>query len=219
MGSRELAFRVNIQEQVVIVKMFVFRRKAHLQLILGSKNRTEAFRRSDFKVPFLSAPFIFQERCRMKIEPVYFHPFFKIWIRLSQGHFCCVHTIFGINKNLIFEIGSCEWADRVSIQEWVIIVKACSISTRFFKIRSFCQKTISISTRFFFQNCRSFCQKAIVARWGLLRQFPLQNSGSCSNFGPKIWNLLPNKSGTSPICHIWENNPTPSPGTKLTLSA
>ena len=42
----------------------------------------------------LSAPFIFQEECRMKIEHVLFPSVFsKLRIRLSEGHFHCVHTI------------------------------------------------------------------------------------------------------------------------------
>ena len=57
----------------------------------SSDNR---FRRSDFKVAFLSAPFIFQENCRMKIEHVHFPSVFsKPRIRVSEGHFYCVYTI------------------------------------------------------------------------------------------------------------------------------
>ena len=42
----------------------------------------------------LSAPFVFQEECQMKIEHVLFHPFFsKLRIRVSEGRFQCVHTI------------------------------------------------------------------------------------------------------------------------------
>ena len=42
----------------------------------------------------LSAPFIFQEEYRMKIEHVLFPSVFsKLWIRVSEGHFQCVHTI------------------------------------------------------------------------------------------------------------------------------
>ena len=42
----------------------------------------------------LSAPFIFQEECRMKIEHVPFPSIFsKLRIRVSKGHFQCVHTI------------------------------------------------------------------------------------------------------------------------------
>ena len=42
----------------------------------------------------LSAPIIFQEECRMKIELVLFPSVFsKLRIRVSEGHFQCVHTI------------------------------------------------------------------------------------------------------------------------------
>ena len=42
----------------------------------------------------LSAPFIFQEKCRMKIEHVLFpFVFSKLRICVSEGHFQCVHTI------------------------------------------------------------------------------------------------------------------------------
>ena len=42
----------------------------------------------------LSAPFIFQEECRMKIEHVVFPSVFSnSRIRVSEGHFQCVHTI------------------------------------------------------------------------------------------------------------------------------
>ena len=42
----------------------------------------------------LSAPFIFQEECRMKIEHVLFpFVFSKLRIRVSEGHFQRVHTI------------------------------------------------------------------------------------------------------------------------------
>ena len=36
----------------------------------------------------LSAPFIFQEECRMRIDHVLFSSVFsKLWIRVSEGHF------------------------------------------------------------------------------------------------------------------------------------
>ena len=42
----------------------------------------------------LSAPFIFQEECRMKTEHVLFPSVFsKFRIRVSEGHFQCVHKI------------------------------------------------------------------------------------------------------------------------------
>ena len=63
----------------------------------------------------LSAPFIFQDECRMKIEHVLFPSFFsKLRIHVSEGHFQCVHTIpiIGTNKNRIRKNGTCEWALR-----------------------------------------------------------------------------------------------------------
>ena len=61
----------------------------------------------------LSASFIFQEECRMKIGHVLFLSVFSnLRIRVSEGHFQCVHTIrfsepikTGSLKN-----GSCERA-------------------------------------------------------------------------------------------------------------
>ena len=42
----------------------------------------------------LSAHFIFQEDCRMKIEHVLFPSILStLWIRVSEGHIQCVHTI------------------------------------------------------------------------------------------------------------------------------
>ena len=42
----------------------------------------------------LSASFIFQEDCRMKIEHLLLPSVFsKLWIRVSESHFQCVHTI------------------------------------------------------------------------------------------------------------------------------
>ena len=42
----------------------------------------------------LSAPFIFQEECRMKIKHVLFPSVFSnLQTRVSEGHFQCVHTI------------------------------------------------------------------------------------------------------------------------------
>ena len=42
----------------------------------------------------LSASFIFQEECRMKMEHVLFSSVFsKLRIRVSEDHFQCVHTI------------------------------------------------------------------------------------------------------------------------------
>ena len=42
----------------------------------------------------LSAPFIFQEECRMKIQHVLFPSIFSnLRTRVSEGHFHCVHTM------------------------------------------------------------------------------------------------------------------------------
>ena len=61
----------------------------------------------------LSAPSIFQEECPMKIENVLFPCiFFKI-TDLCVGRsssMCSQDPIFGTNKNLILENGSCEGA-------------------------------------------------------------------------------------------------------------
>ena len=66
----------------------------------------------------LSAPFIFQEECRMKIEHVLFPSVFSdLQTRVLEGHFYCVRShdlIFGTNKNRILKNGSCEQALRVS---------------------------------------------------------------------------------------------------------
>ena len=61
----------------------------------------------------LSAPFIFQEECRMKIEHVLFHPFFFKITDPCVGRSCsvCSHDpIFGTNKNRILKNESCERA-------------------------------------------------------------------------------------------------------------
>ena len=86
--------------------------------ILGSENWTQVFTRSDFKLLSLSASFIFQEEYWIKIENVLFPSVFsKLRIRVSEGHFYCVHCdpIFGTNKIRILEIGSCEQAKLSSI--------------------------------------------------------------------------------------------------------
>ena len=86
--------------------------------ILGSENWTQVFRRSDFKLLFLSAHYIFQKEYQMKIEHVLFpFVFSKLRIRVSEGHFYCVHCdpVFGTNKNRIIEIGSCKQAKLSSI--------------------------------------------------------------------------------------------------------
>ena len=59
----------------------------------------------------LSAPFIFQEECRMEIEHVLFPSIYsELQIRVSEGHFQCVHTI-PLSKPTI--IGSLR-TDRVN---------------------------------------------------------------------------------------------------------
>ena len=84
---------------------------------LGSKKWTQAFRRSDFTVLFYSAPFIFQEERRMKIEHVLFPSTFQNYGSVFQKAIfnvscllCSRDPIFGTNKNEIIEIGSCEQA-------------------------------------------------------------------------------------------------------------
>ena len=82
--------------------MFIFRCKGPFTRsdlrdpILGSENWTQAFRRSDLKVPFLLLPYIFRVKCRMKIEHVLFPSvFFKItdW---------CAGTVFTMFKRSDF---------------------------------------------------------------------------------------------------------------------
>ena len=59
----------------------------------------------------LSAPFTFQEECRMKIEHVLFPSVvFKLRICVSKGHSQCVHTISVLEP---IKIGSLK-TDRVN---------------------------------------------------------------------------------------------------------
>ena len=63
----------------------------------------------------LSAPFIFPEECRMKIEHVLFHPFFSKLTDpcIGKSFSMCSHDpILGTNKNRILKNGSCERAFR-----------------------------------------------------------------------------------------------------------
>ena len=63
----------------------------------------------------LSAPFIVQEECRMKLEHVLFSSIFsKLRICMSEGNFllCSGDPNFGTNKHRILEIGSWECAHR-----------------------------------------------------------------------------------------------------------
>ena len=65
----------------------------------------------------LSAPFIFQEVYRMKIEHVLFLSIvFKIRDPCVGRSFsvCSHYPIFGTNKNRILKIGSCERALRIT---------------------------------------------------------------------------------------------------------
>ena len=61
----------------------------------------------------LSAHFIFQEECWMKIEHVLFPSVFsKLQIRVSEDHFQCVHTI-RFSELIMTKIGSLK-TDRVN---------------------------------------------------------------------------------------------------------
>ena len=60
----------------------------------------------------LSAPFIFQEECRMKIEHFLFPSVFSnLRIRVSFS-MCSFDPVFGTNKNRIRKNGKCEQALR-----------------------------------------------------------------------------------------------------------
>ena len=64
--------------------------------ILRTDKETSIWRQNDDRdiMQNLSAPFIFQEECRMKVEHVLFPSlFWNLRIRLSEGQFQCVHTI------------------------------------------------------------------------------------------------------------------------------
>ena len=57
----------------------------------------------------LSAPFIFQKECGMKIEHVIFHPFLKLTDPCVRRPFsmCSHDPIFGTNKNRVLKNGQC----------------------------------------------------------------------------------------------------------------
>ena len=64
--------------------------------IFRRKKESSIWRQNDHRdiMQNLSAPFIFQEECRMKIEHALFPSvFLKSRIRVLEGHFQCVHTI------------------------------------------------------------------------------------------------------------------------------
>ena len=70
----------------------------------------------------LSAPFIFQEECRMKIKHALFPSvFFKIMdLCVGRSFSMCSHDpIFGTNKNRTLKNGSCERAFSMFDQESV----------------------------------------------------------------------------------------------------
>ena len=71
----------------------------------------------------LSAPFIFHEECRMKMEHVLFpFVFSKLRIRVGRSFsMCCSHDpIFGTNKNRVLKNGSCERDLRLLVFENLI---------------------------------------------------------------------------------------------------
>ena len=64
--------------------------------IFRTNKESSIWRQNDHRdiMQNLSAPFILQEECRMKIEHVLFPSVFsKLQIRVSEGDFQCVHTI------------------------------------------------------------------------------------------------------------------------------
>ena len=64
--------------------------------IFRTNKESSIWRQNDHRdiMQNLSAPFIFQEECRMKIEHVLFPSVFsKLRIRVLEGHFQGVHTI------------------------------------------------------------------------------------------------------------------------------
>ena len=97
-------------------RLYSLKRPIHTIWLEGSdswfRKLAQAFRWSGCKVPFLSVPFIFQEECRMKIEHIRFPSVFsKLWIRVSEVHFYCVHTmIFGTNKIGFLKSDRVNWA-------------------------------------------------------------------------------------------------------------
>ena len=64
--------------------------------IFRINKKSSLWRQNDHKdiMQTLSAPFIFQKECRMKIERVIFSSVFsELRIPVSKGHFQCVRTI------------------------------------------------------------------------------------------------------------------------------
>ena len=85
--------------------------------IFRTNKESSIWRQNDHKdiVQNLSAPFIFQEECRMKIEHVLFPFFFFLNTDLCVGRsfsMCSHDPIFVTNKNRILKNGSCERALR-----------------------------------------------------------------------------------------------------------
>ena len=83
--------------------------------IFRTHKESSIWRQNDQRdiMPNLSAPFIFQEDCRMKIEHVLFPSvFFKITDPcIGRSFSMCSHDpIFGTNKNGIVKNGLCERA-------------------------------------------------------------------------------------------------------------
>ena len=69
----------------------------------------------------LSAPFIFQEECQMKIEHILFPSvFFKITDPCVGKSFpmCSHDPIFGTNKIRILKNGSCNWVLKQTPKNW-----------------------------------------------------------------------------------------------------
>ena len=64
--------------------------------IFGTNRESSIWRQNDHRdmMQNLSAPFIFHEECRVKMKHVLWPSVFsKLRIRVSEGHFQCVHTI------------------------------------------------------------------------------------------------------------------------------
>ena len=81
--------------------------------IFRTDKESSVWRQNDHRdiMQNLSAPVIFQKVCRMKIEHVLFPSVFSNFrIRVSEGHFQCVHTIGVLEPT---KIGSLK-TDRVN---------------------------------------------------------------------------------------------------------
>ena len=88
---------VRFQGSVFAVRLseFLFVVCSHNPIFRTNKE-SSIWRQNDHRdiIQNLSAPFIFQEECRKKIEHVLFPSVFsKLQIRALEGHFHCVHTI------------------------------------------------------------------------------------------------------------------------------